>query len=127
MNKHMLNSKQKQDIIKKWDESGLLEGLKDVEKAKGKIRHTRLRDQINKSETTKIFEAFPIGFLDGPKEGENIEDPIYNISRIAKLLYDMPSISKYEDIIDKEDLSDIRMVVLEWYCEMLNRHDRNEK
>ena len=115
------------EIKKKWNDSGLLENLKGIEKAKGAIRHTRLRDQINKSETTKKFEAFPVGFLDSPKEGEIIEDSIYYISRIARLLYDMPSISKYEDIIDKEDFCDIRMVVLEWYCEMLHRHDRDEK
>lgn len=90
-------------------------------------RNTRLRYQIDKSETTKLLEAYPIAFLGPPKEGEVIEDPIYHISRIARLLYDMPSISKYDDIIDKEDLSDIRMVILEWYTEMLHRHNRNEK
>lgn len=116
----------KEEIKKKWDELGFLEGLKGMNKEKGKKRNTRLRNQIDKSETAKIFEAYPIGFLRIPIDGEFIEDPIYHISRIARLLYDMPSISKYSDIIDKEDLSDIRMVILEWYCEMLHRHDRNE-
>lgn len=118
----MTHSNKKQDIKKNWDELGFLEGLKGLDKAEGKKRNTRLRNQINKSETTKIFEAYPIGFLHVPIEGEVIEDPIYYISRISRLLYDMPSTNKYNDIIDKEDLTDIRMVVLEWFVEMLHKN-----
>jgi len=118
----MTDSRKKQDIEKKWDKLGFLEGLKGMHKTEGKKRNTRLRIQIDKSETTKLFEAYPIGFLDRPEEGEIIEDPIYHISRIARLLYHMPSVSKYDDIIDKEDITDIKMVVLEWYCAMLEKN-----
>jgi len=119
----MPDSKQKEYIKKKWNELDFLEGLKGTHKEKGKKRNTRLRNQIDKSETHKLFEAYPIGFLGRPfSEGEAIEDQVYYLDKIARLLYDMPRGGKHSDIVDNEDLNDITMVTLEWLWEMRRRY-----
>ncbi len=81
---------------------------------------TDLERQVNHR---MIFKALPIAFINRKiKEGEAIEDEILNIGRITKLLHDMPSSDKYNDIIDKQDLYDITMVVSEWYVKMLDKN-----
>jgi hypothetical protein len=117
----MPHSKQKQDIKKKWDELGFLEGLKNLHKAESKKRNTTsLERQVN---DRMIFQALPIAFIDRDiKEGEAIEDEILFIGRITKLLHDIPSSDKYGDIINKQDLYDIKMVVSEWYVKMLHKN-----
>jgi len=90
-----------------------------------KILHTNLKGQTNKSKVHKTLESYPICFFGRPfSEGEAIEDQIYYLDKIARLLYDMPRNDKYSDIMDNEDLHDITMVVIEWLWEMRRRHEK---
>jgi hypothetical protein len=83
---------------------------------------TDLERQVN---DRMIFKAFPIAFINREmKEGEVREDEISYIGRITKLLHDMPSSNKYNDIISEQDFYDIKMVVSEWYVKMLHKNEK---
>jgi hypothetical protein len=95
-----------------------------------------LLDQINKSDTLKLLEAYPIGFLEN-EHATNLDDfhdalyeavralhrigPYFSINNNGKIVESEEEDKIIKSVIEEEDLQDIKMLMTEWL------HDLREK